>query len=282
MSTRPFFSIIIPSLNEEKYLPKLLEDLSNQTLQDFEVIVVDGNSEDKTIQLIEKYKDIFSAFKIIISKIRNVSVQRNLGGKNAIGKYLVFNDADNRLPVYFLEGLRYQLRVNPVDLFTCWCETDYKNSKDKTIATACNLLLEANKLTNTPSAFGAMIGCKTDIFSKTPMFNPEVGFAEDTDFVRKSAELGYSFEVFKDPRYSYSLRRFHSQGTVKVIQKSAKLFLKYLSGKNINQEIEYPMGGKNNVTKNQDLIQKINHFLNKPIKKPKIVERLQSLLEFEE
>jgi len=93
MSTRPFFSIIIPCLNEEKYLPKLLEDLSNQTLQDFEVIVIDGNSEDKTIQLIEKYKDIFSTFKIIISKIRNVSVQRKLErweGLTLIGIYLMF------------------------------------------------------------------------------------------------------------------------------------------------------------------------------------------------
>ncbi|MBD3279206.1 MAG: glycosyltransferase, partial [Candidatus Pacebacteria bacterium] len=39
MSTNstPFFSIVIPSLNEEKYLPNLLQDLANQTWKDFEV-----------------------------------------------------------------------------------------------------------------------------------------------------------------------------------------------------------------------------------------------------
>ena len=41
-------SIIIPAFNEEKYLPKLLITLSKQTFTNFEVIVVDGNSEDKT------------------------------------------------------------------------------------------------------------------------------------------------------------------------------------------------------------------------------------------
>ena len=47
--TEPFFSIIIPTLNEEKYLPLLLSDLEHQLFTDFEVIVVDGKSADKTV-----------------------------------------------------------------------------------------------------------------------------------------------------------------------------------------------------------------------------------------
>jgi len=47
--TKPFFSIIIPALNEEKYLPHLLDDLTKQTFRDFEVILVDGNSSDATV-----------------------------------------------------------------------------------------------------------------------------------------------------------------------------------------------------------------------------------------
>ena len=47
--TKSFFSIIIPALNEAKYLPHLLDDLSDQTFQDFEVIIVDGNSNDQTV-----------------------------------------------------------------------------------------------------------------------------------------------------------------------------------------------------------------------------------------
>ena len=49
MTKKPFFSIIIPALNEEKYLPLLLSDLAKQTMRDFEVVVVDGKSEVKTV-----------------------------------------------------------------------------------------------------------------------------------------------------------------------------------------------------------------------------------------
>ena len=116
MAQEPFFSIIIPALNEEKYLPRLLADLSQQTIKDFEVIIVDGQSTDQTVSRCQTYKDKLPSLEILTSPVRNVSVQRNQGGFAASGQYLVFNDADNRLPEYFLEGLRYQLRVKPVDL----------------------------------------------------------------------------------------------------------------------------------------------------------------------
>jgi glycosyltransferase involved in cell wall biosynthesis len=43
----PFISIIIPTLNEEKYLPKLLTDFKKQKNKNFEIVIVDGHSEDK-------------------------------------------------------------------------------------------------------------------------------------------------------------------------------------------------------------------------------------------
>ena len=94
--TKPFFSIVIPTLNEESSLPKLLSDLSLQTFKNFEVIIVDGNSEDKTIIKSKYYSKQFISLTIITSKTRNVSTQRNKGGKIAIGKYIVFMDADER------------------------------------------------------------------------------------------------------------------------------------------------------------------------------------------
>ena len=53
---KPFFSIIIPTLNEEKYLPHLLADLAKQTFQDFEVIVIDGQSTDQTVPKTKLFK----------------------------------------------------------------------------------------------------------------------------------------------------------------------------------------------------------------------------------
>src|SRR6266480_923896 len=90
------FSIIIPTLNEEHYLPKLLTDLQKQTQQNFEVIVVDGKSEDNTKeQAISFAKKL--PLKFIETPTRNVSHQRNLGAKHALGAYLFFLDADTRI-----------------------------------------------------------------------------------------------------------------------------------------------------------------------------------------
>jgi len=124
------------------------------------------------------------------SKIRNVSVQRNMGGEAGIGKYLLFNDADNRLPKHFLEGIKYHLGVKPIDMFTTWCIPDSKKSSDKAITTYLNLLAETGFLLGNPGALGAMIGCRRKIFGKIGGFNPEVGFAEDTNsFVRDIAKI---------------------------------------------------------------------------------------------
>lgn len=281
MTQKPFFSIIIPCLNEEKYLPLLLKDLSSQSIDDFEVVVVDGGSTDQTLKKAKLIQDKLPKLVLLHSEIKNVSTQRNLGAYKANGKYIIFNDADNRLPKFFLEGLRYKLRVKPTEVFTCWSSPATNKQSDKTITTATNLIIEANFLAGSPVAFGAMIGCERTKFLQTPGFNPEVGFAEDTDFVRDTYQRGFTFHVFHDPKYTYSLRRFNSQGTMKVIQKSASLLLKYYTGQKIDQKKEYPMGGENidNLTKNnQDLLEKINNFLNQPIKKPKIIEKIQNLL----
>ena len=53
----PYFSIIIPALNEEKYISGLLKSLINQTYKEFEVILVDGMSADKTVSVFKKFQN---------------------------------------------------------------------------------------------------------------------------------------------------------------------------------------------------------------------------------
>jgi len=82
-------SVIIPALNEEKYLPRCLESLSRQSRKEhFEIIVVDGGSIDRTAEIAEEY-----AHKVLV-KPSPVGVARNLGAKHAEGKILAFIDAD--------------------------------------------------------------------------------------------------------------------------------------------------------------------------------------------
>jgi len=82
-------SVIIPTLNEEKLLPTTLESLKAQTYKDFELIVKDGLSFDKTVDIAKKY-----GAKVISLKDSSAGEARNQGAKYAGGRILVFLDAD--------------------------------------------------------------------------------------------------------------------------------------------------------------------------------------------
>src|SRR3712207_1321738 len=96
-------SIIIPTLNEEHYLPPLLESLKSQRGQ-FEVIIVDGNSSDRTREVTEEFRKTFDhPLHVIKLEKPNLSLQRNTGVKNSRYDLLLFLDADVILPPGFIE-----------------------------------------------------------------------------------------------------------------------------------------------------------------------------------
>lgn len=218
----------------------MLKDLARQTFSDFNILVIDAGSKDKTCRIANRFKKV----KVIISRKANVSYQRNLGGKNALAKYLLFIDADVRLPRFFLEGLKYHLSVQEADLFTCWLEYGGKKQADKVIVALFNFLSEAGKFFEAPAGFGTMIGCRKNVFAKLGGFDPEITYAEDTEFVQRAFKKGYRFEIYKNPRARLSLRRFRKEGTLPLLRKYAKLNLSLLiNGFPKVPKKEYPMIG---------------------------------------
>jgi hypothetical protein len=83
-------SVVVPTLNEEKHLPRCLQALKSQTGRvTSEVIVVDGGSTDRTVEIAKQYAD-----SVLIEPGRPVGAARNVGAKNAEGDILAFIDAD--------------------------------------------------------------------------------------------------------------------------------------------------------------------------------------------
>lgn len=243
MSTlTPFFTIVIPALNEERYLPLLIKDLAKQSFKNFDVIVVDGKSEDQTVSKVKAVK-IEQPVQILTGSVRNVSVQRNEGGKAAKGKWVLFMDSDNRLPKDFLEKLTSRLEHNQeVDIFTTWLTVDAKDAQNKAIATVMNYTLEVYKRIGKPSAMGALIGCKRSLLD-TVTFDPTYKFSEDSYFVQEAHQKGFTFAIFNKPNYVYSLRRMRKEGALKLILDTAKLQLRYLQNDDFTGETNYPMLG---------------------------------------
>ena len=91
-------SVIVPTLNEEKYLRPTLQSLANQTYQDFELIVKDGVSGDNTVDIAKEYADL-----VISEKDVSIGDARNQGAKRAKGDVLAFLDADTSLDKNALE-----------------------------------------------------------------------------------------------------------------------------------------------------------------------------------
>ncbi|CAN5302209.1 hypothetical protein BH10PAT1_BH10PAT1_3070 [soil metagenome] len=100
-------SVIIPVFNEEKVIAECLTSLREQNEKDFEIIVVDDGSTDKTLEIIRKFNVV-----ILEQKHQGPATARNLGAKNAKGKILVFVDADMTYNSNFLQNLVKPIQEN--------------------------------------------------------------------------------------------------------------------------------------------------------------------------
>ncbi len=88
-------SVIVPILNEEKYIEKFLNSILEQDYpkENLEIILVDGMSTDKTREIIKSYAEKFSFMKLVDNEKKTVQYALNLGIENSSGEYIVRMDA---------------------------------------------------------------------------------------------------------------------------------------------------------------------------------------------
>lgn len=91
----PFFSILIPAYNVEPYISKCLDSIIRQDFADWECIVIDDGSTDRTNQICSEYAETDNRIKVICQENSGVAVTRNRLIHNAIGKYFIFIDGDD-------------------------------------------------------------------------------------------------------------------------------------------------------------------------------------------
>lgn len=89
----PKVSVIVPVYNVEKYIAETIDSVLSQTFSDFELIVVDDESKDSSIEICESFPD--PRIKIVRQKNRGLAGARNTGIRHAQGEYLAFLDSDD-------------------------------------------------------------------------------------------------------------------------------------------------------------------------------------------
>jgi len=204
-------SIIIPTLNEEDYLPLLLESIKKQNFNGgYEIIVADAGSKDRTIEIAKKYG-------CKITKGGLPAKGRNEGAKIAQGEIFLFMDADNiYLPEKFFEKLIFEFKKRNLGIVSF---PIYPNGKkiDKIIYGIYNNFVN---FTQIPLATNAVL-VKREIFEKVGGgFDEKITIGEDHYFAKQAAKYG-KFGFIKMKPILTSSRRFERDGRFKT-------YLKYL------------------------------------------------------
>ena len=199
-------SIIIPTLNEEKYLPKLLESIKRQSFKDYEIIVADFNSRDKTRKIAKKYK-----CKIVNGGIP--SVAKNNGAKIAKGDMLFFIDADCIVAKSFLHKALNEIKSRNLDISDCYIWPISNKIFDNIFFSLFNFWVYITQFFYPNAASG--IFCKKDIHQKIKGFDEDIKLSEDMDYAKRAGKCG-KFRILKTAKVYTSTRRFEEEGRLKV------------------------------------------------------------------
>lgn len=118
-------SIIVPVYNVEQYLERCLDSLTNQTLQNIEIICINDGSTDNSLNILKQYIEKDKRIKIINQENRGVSVARNNGIEASQGEYIGFVDSDDYVDLDFFENLYNKAKKEDADIV----ETKYYKFK---------------------------------------------------------------------------------------------------------------------------------------------------------
>lgn len=202
-------SIVIPTKNEEKYLPRLLNSIERQSSKPLEVIIADAGSNDKTLQIVEY-------FEARIVQGGSPAFGRNNGAENARGDLLYFMDADTVMPAEFVKKTMEEFRKRRLDAaaldnYPVYIQGekgfDSKpiRSFDKAVYFFHNYGQGLLSALNFPTATA------TCIISTKDMFNSVGGFKdivfEDSEFALNTSKKG-KFGILNSSYINVSTRRF--------------------------------------------------------------------------
>ncbi|MDM8326137.1 glycosyltransferase family 2 protein [Bacteroides gallinaceum] len=128
------FSILIPAYNAQKYIDKCLTSIISQTFKNFEVIIIDDGSHDKTFEVCQEYANKDNRFKIYHQENSGVIVTRNKLLSLANGEWIVFIDADDYVDSTYLANFHEGIIKHPqTDVVVCDYIRVEKHNRTQTI-----------------------------------------------------------------------------------------------------------------------------------------------------
>lgn len=191
MSKKSLVSIIMPAYNTEKYIRQAMESVLQQTYEDWELIVINDGSSDKTEEVAREIAAGDKRIRIISVPNSGEASARNLGLDNARGDAVTFLDSDDRWNGFFLEKMNRAMMNRDADFVYCYaievtldgkeiCR-DYPDIAEGGLATFCTSFGEFQPRWNMNSFLA-----KRDFLEQYHIrFDPEVRMSPDIGFFLK-------------------------------------------------------------------------------------------------
>ncbi len=211
-------SIIIPTLNEEKYIEKTLKQfLPVKKKYGLQLIVSDGNSNDNTVKIAKKYADSIFAYKK--KRKQKISQARNRGAELAKGDILIFIDADIRICDInnFIETILNKFQDKNIAAITVpnYVYPEEEIFSDKFFHFIFNFLVSASNKIGIGGGRGECQIIKKSYLKKVGGYNTKLVVAEDVDLFERLKKIGKviylpGIKVYESPR------RFTKSGYLKT------------------------------------------------------------------
>ncbi|MEG2895606.1 MAG: glycosyltransferase [Niameybacter sp.] len=214
-------SIVVPIYNVQTYLPRCLESLLAQTLEDIEIILINDGSKDESLAVCEHYAKQDKRIKVIDQVNQGVSVARNTGLLHARGRYIGFVDPDDWIEPNMYEVMTAQIQAQACSICLCNYYKDDKNSSvPKTLKIKKDVLIQeeivAHLVSNMVGAddimphYNFVMGCVwRGLYSKNFLtqheicFEPGINIMEDLAFNVKALLNAEKICIVRDYLYHY-------------------------------------------------------------------------------
>lgn len=232
-------SIVIPTYNEEEYLPRLLASIRSQRFGGYEIVVADAKSTDRTRQIAERF-----GARVVDGGMPGPG--RNLGAAAAQGDLLLFLDADVILPDTDWLGRKVeQFERRKLDAGTCMIKPLSGKMIDQFSHGVFNAHMMATQFV-IAHAPGFCIFARKSLHERIGGFDEGIKLAEDHDYVDRASQVG-KFRVMTGSRIRVSVRRFERDGRFSIFAKYLLAELYLLTGAQIRTDrFRYTFGYEKN------------------------------------
>ena len=234
----PKISIIIPAYNAESTIKSTIESVQKQSFSDFELIIINDGSTDRTLEIVQEIKD--SRIKLFCYRNGGLSIARNRGIKQATGDYIAFLDADDLWTKDKLEKQLAVLEANP-SAGVAYSQTSYIDEQG-------NFLYNCNPVSFENNVLGELLLTnflqngsnpliRRQAIKKVGEFDLALKSSEDWDYYLRLA-IHYPFCVVPEYQILYRKTSTNMSSNVELMKQTSYIVLER-TYQNAPQNLQY-------------------------------------------